>query len=69
MKIAMFEGYRKHPRRKRYGAHRKHKRRHYKGASPKQMAVRRRFKAAIVACKMVKGKAKWACVRKKMKAK
>lgn len=70
MKIAMFEGYRKHPRRKRrYGAHRKsrHGRKHYRGASPKQMAARRKFKAAIESCRLQKGKAKFKCVSRYFK--
>lgn len=53
----MFEGYKRRPK----------KRRHYRGASPKQVAVRKRFGAAIKACKLVKGKAKWTCVKKHMK--
>jgi hypothetical protein len=54
----MFEGYRRRPKR----------RRHFR-ASAKQVAVRKRFSAAIKACKAVKGKAKWSCVRKHMKRK
>jgi hypothetical protein len=66
MKIAMFEGYRKHPRRKRrYGSHKR--RRSYRGASPKQMAARRKFKAAIQSCKAQKGKAKFKCVSRYFK--
>ena len=63
MRIALFEGYRKHPRRKKkYGAHRS-KRRHYRGrATPKQAAHRAKFRAAIKSCKAVKGKAKYKCI-------
>ncbi len=65
MRIALFEGYRKHPRRRRkkYGAHRKSKRRSYRGrATPKQAAHRAKFRAAIKSCKAIKGKAKYKCI-------